>query len=286
MSGDDNVNNFKRGLFLLLLAGIAGCTSVRTPARPATTLKVVTLNLYHDKDDWPKRRVQIAQQLVQLQPDVIALQEVIQRETLPNQAQWLAGQLGYQWHFVSVDPPGQAQRYGNAILTRRPILLRGEQRLRPFEDSRTVALLRINLDGRPVNIYATHLHHTEQGGELRQQQVADLMAYIAETSGDLPGIIAGDFNAAADSPELALLREDYVDTFGSQHPDMPAEAASTLNLAYFPPARIDHVFHQRDAFKPVASRLLFKQADAGGVWASDHYGVWVELALEPAAATP
>ncbi|HYM87388.1 MAG TPA: endonuclease/exonuclease/phosphatase family protein, partial [Pseudoxanthomonas sp.] len=59
------------------------------------TLKIATLNLYHDKDDWPGRRVQIVEEFKRQQPDVIALQEVIQREGLTNQAEWLAGQLGY-----------------------------------------------------------------------------------------------------------------------------------------------------------------------------------------------
>lgn len=275
-----------RALYLLILVLATACTSTPAPIQPAPTLKVVTLNLYHDKDDWPRRRVQIAQQLLQLQPDAIVLQEVIQRKTLTNQAQWLAEQLGYEWHFVSVDPPANTQRYGNAILTRRPILERGGQRLHPFDDSRTVGWLRVDMDGHPVNLYATHLHHTAQGGNLRKQQVADVMAYIAETSDGLPGIIAGDFNSAADAPELALIRDGHVDTFGTQHPHATAEAASTLNLAYFPPARIDHVFYQRDAFSALASGILFNTPDAHGVWASDHYGVWVELAMRPTTTGP
>ncbi len=36
---------------------------------------VITLNLYHDRDDWPRRRTQILSTLRALQPDVIALQE-------------------------------------------------------------------------------------------------------------------------------------------------------------------------------------------------------------------
>ena len=129
---------------LLIFALLAGCRTTRVPAAADVgTLKIATLNLYHDKDDWPRRRVQIVEEFRRQQPDAIALQEVIQREGLVNQAEWLAGQLGYAWHFVSTDPAGKPMRYGNAILTRHPILLRGEERLRPLDDSRTAGLLRI-----------------------------------------------------------------------------------------------------------------------------------------------
>ncbi len=264
--------------FLFLLILLNGCqTMPTTDVAERGTLKIASLNLYHDKDDWPRRRVQIVEEFKREQPDVIALQEVIQREGLVNQAEWLAGQLGYAWHFVSTDPPCKPMRYGNAILTRHPILLRGEQRLRPLDDSRTVGLLRIDLDGRALNVYVTHLHWTEQGGAMRTQQVADLVPYIAATSEGIPSLVAGDFNSLADSPELAALREDFIDAYGSQHSDADPVSSSTLNLKYFAPKRIDHIFYQRGGFTPVSSQIIFNQADADGTWASDHHGVLATL---------
>lgn len=265
---------------LVMLAILVGCRT--TPAPPTANvrmLKIATLNLYHDKDDWPRRRVQIVEEFKREQPDVIALQEVIQREDLVNQAEWLAGQLGYAWHFVSTDPAGKPMRYGNAILTRHPVLLRGEQRLRPLDDSRTVGLLRIDLDGRALNVYVTHLHWTDQGGSIRAQQLADLLQYIATTSEGIASIVAGDFNATADAPELTSLRGGFIDTYGSLHPDVDPVSSSTLNLKYFAPKRIDHVFYQRGEFTPVSSRIIFNQPDADGTWASDHYGMLATLRL-------
>lgn len=275
------MKNFITSLFLLIL--LNGCQSMpATNAPERGTVRIATLNLYHDKDDWPRRRVQIVEEFKREQPDVIALQEVIQREDLVNQAEWLAGQLGYAWHFVSTDPAGKPMRYGNAILTRHPILLRGEQRLRPLDDSRTAGLLRIDLEGRALNVYVTHLHWTDQGGAIRAQQVADLVRYIAATSGGIPSIVAGDFNSTADSPELAALREGFIDTYGSQHPDADPVSSSTLNLKYFAPKRIDHIFYQRGEFIPVSSRIIFNQADADGTWASDHHGVLAILRFQSA----
>ncbi|MGH6644720.1 MAG: endonuclease/exonuclease/phosphatase family protein [Bradyrhizobium sp.] len=91
--------------------------------------------------------------------------------------------------------------------------------------------------------------------------------------------MAGDFNSSADSPELAALREGFVDTYGDRHPQADAVSSSTLNLKYFAPKRIDHVFFQRDAFVPLSATILFDHPDAEGIWASDHFGMLAELRL-------
>ena len=259
----------------LLLAACATDTD-RGPdadAAGAGTVSVVTLNIYHDKADWPKRRVQIAKTLRALKPDVIALQEVLQTDTLPNQAEWLARELGYQVQFTSTDPPGKARRYGNALLTPHHILGRGETMLQPLDDSRTATMLRIEVRGRAVDVYDTHLHWTDEGGAIRARQVDGLVAFIAATSGDAPVLVAGDFNTVADAPELARLRERFVDSFGTLHPDAGPET-TTLNQAWFDaPRRIDHVFFDRGRLLPLRSEILFTQPDADGVWASDHHGL-------------
>ena len=166
-----------------------------------STLKLVTLNLYHDKDEWPKRRTQIVDTLAALQPDVIALQEVLQHDTLPNQAQWLAQELGYHWYFISVDPEDKARRYGNALLTRHPVLARGQQRLQPMEDSRTAGFVRIKLQGQPVNVYVTHLHHTPEGKALRTQPPTNSARWPASVSAAKSACVPG---WAIQSPEILI----------------------------------------------------------------------------------
>ena len=262
-------------LCALLLAACATGTDRDPDPRAAgtATLSVVTLNLYHDKADWPKRRVQIAATLRELKPDVIALQEVLQTETLPNQAQWLAGELGYQVQFTSTDAPDKARRYGNELLTPHRVLGRDEKMLRPLDDSRTATMLRIEVHGRAVDVYDTHLHWTDEGGAIRARQVGDLVDFIAATSEDAPVLVAGDFNTVADAPELASLRERFGDSFGVLHPDA-GPGTTTLNQAWFDsPRRIDHVFFDRGRLLPLRSEILFTQPDADGTWASDHHGL-------------
>jgi len=245
-------------------------------------LSLVTLNLYHDKAQWPKRLPLILAELKRLRPDVIALQEVIGHETVPNQAQAIADALGYEYAFSSTDPVGSPQRYGNAILTRRPILARAWKKLEPLDDSRTALQLRIAVGDRAVNVYVTHLHWTDEGAAIRRQQVQGLLEFIAASSDGAPSLVAGDFNAVASAPELQALATGFADTYGALHGEADRAADSTLNLAYFAPKRIDHVFLQREAFAPLEARIILNRADAQGNWPSDHYGLQVRLRLRPA----
>jgi len=260
----------------LAWAGVASATG--------SGMSVVTFNLHHDREDWPERRRVIQRELERLQPDVIALQEVIQKPHVRNQAAWLARKLGYDYLFVSTDPPGRFKRYGNALLTRRPVLARNEHLLAPLGDYRTVGHLRIDVDGRAVNVYGTHLNERsdEDGERIRRDQIADLLAFVARTDGGAPVVIAGDFNAQVDAGDLSPLRQRYGDSFGSVHVNNELAQVSTLNRHYFDaPRRIDHVFFQQDQLVAREARLLFDEPYAEGRWASDHYGVWTRLQFAP-----
>ena len=268
---------------LLLAAAALPATLAAAGTRPAAPtaaaeFSIVTLNLYHDRDDWPRRRVQVVEELRRLQPDAIALQEVLQHETLPNQAAWLAAELGHAWHFVTTDPPSQPRRYGSALLTRHPVLELGETLLHPLEDHRTAGFVRVLFEGRPLNLYVTHLYWAPDGAATRARQLADLLAYVAATADDVPSLLAGDFNAEADAPELAALRDDWIDAWGTLHPGAGPAASTTLNPAYFDqPRRVDHVFLQRGRLQALEARRLFTGPDADGTWASDHHGLLVRL---------
>ncbi|MCC4598553.1 endonuclease/exonuclease/phosphatase family protein [Xanthomonas melonis] len=253
-----------------------------TQAGPVRQMTLVTLNLHHDRDDWPGRRAHIAKQLKRLAPDVIALQEVIERHgSVENQAGWLARKLDYELIFASVDPVGAAKRYGNALLSRRKVLARHQRQLQPLDDYRVAAHLQVDVEGQPVNVYVTHLNERADahGTATRTRQVADLLEFVATTSAQAPVVIAGDFNTAADALDLEALRKSYGDSYGSVHRNGDA-SVSTLNTHVFAkPARIDHVFFQQNRLLAREARILFDTPYAEGRWASDHYGVWVRLQL-------
>lgn len=276
-------------VFAAMLAGwaIAG-SAAGTDAEPGhacASLSVVTLNIYHDRADWPARRPLIAAGLEALSADVIALQEVLQHASLVNQAEDLAAALGYRWWFASADPEDSARRYGNAILTRHRILGASHHRLRPLDDARTLAHVTLDVDGQAVDVYATHLHHTPAGRDIRARQVGDLLSIVAKSRDDRPSLLLGDFNATVRAPELAPLLEHYRDAFGSVAKD--ADSITTLNPHYFEPAaqrRIDHVFVERNRFDILEARRVLDRPDESGTWPSDHFGVYARFCLSPKPA--
>ncbi|MEF9417979.1 endonuclease/exonuclease/phosphatase family protein [Xanthomonas citri pv. viticola] len=256
----------------------------QSPAAASREMTLVTLNLHHDREDWPARRAHIAKELKRVAPDVIALQEVIERRgSVENQAAWLARKLGYDYTFASVDPVGAPKRYGNALLSRRRVLATHQRLLQPLDDYRVAAHLQVDVGGQPVNVYVTHLNERAdaRGTGIRTRQVADLLDFIASNSAQAPVVIAGDFNTAADTLDLQALRKGYGDSYGSVHRNSDA-TVSTLNMHVFDrPARIDHVFFQQNRLLAREARILFDTPYAEGRWASDHYGVWVRLQLAP-----
>ena len=145
-----------------VLAALAFAPGVSRAAAP-DTLTVVTLNLWHDQQDWPRRRAIILEELRALRPDVVCLQEVLQHATLPNQAMALAESLGFRVTFSSVDADTAVKRYGNAILSRHAMLQTAWKPLAPRNDYRTVAHMRLDFHGRPLDVFDTHLHHTPEG---------------------------------------------------------------------------------------------------------------------------
>lgn len=255
-------------------------TRSAVPDATADTFDVVTLNLWHDKADWPTRQTAIVEALAALRPDVVVLQEVLQHETLPNQAASLAAALGYRFVFVSTDPPDAVRRYGNAILTRHAIEAEHEIALQPADDYRTAAHARLRIGARTLDVYATHLHHQTDGARIRAAQVADLLAFVQRTATADAIVLLGDFNTPAEAPELAALSQRFVEAYGRQHPDATREprAHTTLNPAFHAPSRIDHVWIDAGTLQVIDARRMLDAPIAEDTWASDHFGVVARLA--------
>ncbi len=256
-------------LSLVLLAGAAA-----PRAQAQDTLRVATLNLWHDQHDWPARRAMIVAEVQQRRVDVLMLQEVLQHASLRNQAEDLAERLGMQVRFASVDTLTRERRYGNAILSRLPFDTTAERKLRPLNQWRIAAFAHVRLNGHPLRLYTTHLHDTPniEGGGIRAMQLRDLLAFMDDSAGDgAPALLAGDFNAEPAWPELRMLTpfRDVGAAFG--------ETRGTWGEPYnhFPGRRIDYVFDGRDArLVPIQFARAFDQPDAEGRLPSDHYGLF------------
>jgi endonuclease/exonuclease/phosphatase family metal-dependent hydrolase len=251
-------------------APLAACAPRATaPRRP---LRVVTFNIWHDAGNWPLRLKLIVDALRAADADVIGLQEVLQdaKKNLPNQAETIAAALGgYRVEFMSTSPVGAANRYGNAILTRLPVVETDTIKLEPFNDYRTALRVRVRSEGRLVDIVNTHLAHQPDAGPVRAQQINGLLGWLP--SDDVPLVLMGDFNAPLDEAALAPIA-----IRGLEPVLAPGSTDTTLVVERGHKARvIDHIFADPRAFEVSGARRF---ADAvNGEFPSDHYAVMATL---------
>ena len=276
--------------FVLILLALGGLSSHEARGKPAMandTLTVVTLNLWNDQHDWPRRLDVILAELRRIRPDVVCLQEVLQNPALRNQAETLADSLGAHVQFASVDGPERPKRYGNAILTPHRVLVGESRNLEPVDDYRAVAHVRFEWRGRAIDAYSTHLHHTREGGAIRATQIRHLLAYVDSTRGAGPVVMGGDFNCELGSPEMDPVTRRYVDVFRAVHPKATRTEATTYNPHFGDdPGAIDHLFVEgKPRLTPLACEVIFRTPGADSVWASDHYGVVAKLGVAKLGVT-
>ena len=257
----------------LAAAPIVGCATA--PSGEDRLLKLVCFNIWHNQGDWAARLPLLVAAIRAADPDVIALQEVLEDAAvgLPNQARTIADALGgYALHFVSTDPEGAPRRYGNAILSRLPVLAHDSRKLEPLDDYRTAIRARISQDGRPVDVVNTHLAWKPEQAPVRAQQIADLMAWLPQDG--VPLVVMGDFNAPLPDSGLAALTAPRFATA------LPRDSVpTTLNPAKGHSNRvIDHIFAERQWFTVADARLIGDQPTKGE-YASDHFGVAATLIL-------
>lgn len=248
-------------------------------ARPAAAdegvgLTVATFNIWHDRGDWALRRPMVVETLRRLDADVIGLQEVLQDDAtgLANQAETLATELGrYDVRFSSTDAEGAPRRYGNAILSRRPILASDNVRLEPLDDFRTALRAIVEVEGRRVEIVNTHLHHTAEGAPIRSRQTEHLLEWMGRPVG--PRVVLGDFNATLQDEGLRPLTSRFQSALA------PGAATTTLNPADgHPPRVIDHIFVSPDI--AVVSAAVTGDAGFEPRLPSDHFAVFARLRLQ------
>jgi len=198
------------------------------------TVRVVTLNagslLEHG---WPERRDEVVAWIRRLQPDVVCLQEIWERDDDPttNTARWIAEQtpeFGWHVHFggAAFDEslwPDAHLHFGSAVLSRWPIELGGHLDLpvAPDDEDRFPAQVPwevVHARTAGLDVFSCHLASAPVHGHHRRVQVLAIEEYIRNVRGDLdgsvatrrpreamPAILCGDFNAEPDSDEIRFL---------------------------------------------------------------------------------
>lgn len=205
---------------ILCFFGVIGFT--QQDAEAATVpLRVLSWNVqFGQGTDGVTNFDRIATWLARMNPDLIALCEM-PPDKIPTLVSALNQKTGRTWnqHFV---PKAPGINEGNLILSKYSFVAVGSRYL---SYTRSIAQATVNVGGRNINFFATHLDHTSSS--LRLTQATELISWTSSFAS--PRIVAGDMNAGNDTPEvLALLsayRDSWVDALNqnaaSAYPDNP-----------------------------------------------------------------
>lgn len=251
-----------------------------------TEISVLTYNIENDDGNWPGRFAYILSELRQLDVDIIGLQEVLQNAVLDNQAMQLADSLGFHYYFDSVDEEGSTTRFGNAIVSRYPIVETNYHRLIPENTYRLAIHARINVNGNLIDVFNTHLHNPYHDNEVRIIQVNDLMNFIEQTRSSDIVFLTGDLNANPDWEETELLYDEFQETyqlFHENHLD-PEHASMNAELGH-QMRRIDYVFFRRQGMldqllTPLSASIVLNKDHEDPQLESDHYGVFTSYRIQ------
>lgn len=210
----------------------------------------------------------VARAIRRARPDVVGLQEVHRgtwASRFTDQMEALAELTGMEASFGR-SLAFRTGEYGNALLTRGRVVEAEVRRLPGEAERRSLLACRLELEGRPLEVFVTHLAAWGRlGRTLRVRQAR----YIADrlAAAEAPFVLTGDLNAPPGAPELApLLGHRQLRLCGRPH-----EPTHRLMRQ-----RLDYVF-TGSSFREVGSRVL-------RTGPSDHFPVLATLRIEAAAA--
>lgn len=206
----------------------------------------------------------IAEEILEIDPDVVLLQEVDRRMLRTgaiDQAAVLADAVGMDGSFSSNLARGSGQ-YGTLILSRFDIVQQGRIPLvrSPRSEARGLQWVTLEVSGQAVRVYNTHLDATRPDVRLAQaRQVADIVA-----DDDVATVLGGDLNAWPASAAVAAIGTQLTDTWTAVGQGRSATSRGGK--------KIDYLFVR--GLRPLLSRV----ATSG---ASDHNRLWADVRLKP-----
>jgi endonuclease/exonuclease/phosphatase family metal-dependent hydrolase len=253
-------------------AGAAGCSP-----GDARVLRVLQFNIHFGVNGAGELDLgTLASEIEAERPDVVSLNEVdqgTQRSRGTDEAEELATATGL--HAVyGPNLPWQGGLFGNAILTRYPVVHSANHRL-PVSyglEARGLLSATLRVGGRTISFSSMHLTDGDEGRTSRTRQaeaVADLLNHAEK-----PTIVAGDLNSPPDDVPVRILRQYLLDA---------QEEGGTGNGETMPESspqnRFDYVLYDNAfAVVPGSTRALPSAS-------SDHRSVFTELALLPRRCT-
>jgi len=192
------------------LVVLSACAAGRLSPDACAPVRVMTWNIAAGHGDLGK----VAKTIRELNPDVVALQEVdvrwSERSAFVDQADSLRKSLKMNVRFAPIYD-FRPRQFGVAILSRYPIVSWKNHEITRLSTQQPNAapakapgFLETVLDipGERVRVFSTHLDYRSDPS-VRMRQVAEMMDIISRSG--MPTILAGDLNATPSAVELRPL---------------------------------------------------------------------------------
>lgn len=259
-------------------------------------VKVITINILFELDEWEQRRMLLVNGLAAEQPDLIALQEVNLTE---NTGTWLAEQLGM--HYIQTVPFQKESPhgipYGIVILSRHPFVR--QETLDLQSQGRFAQYVEVAPANQPLAFCNGH-YYWHPGNHLeRDKQVQRLLDWLGELPPDMPVIAVGDFNGTPETSAIALMRQHFVSAYAAhqgREPDYtcPTPLAQrnkrkllrhiwrnlTVNHTLIPwRGTLDYIFVSQHLRVTDCRLILTKPASRSRLYPSDHFGIVADLEI-------
>ena len=245
------------------------------------TFRIAFLNLEQDFKRWDQRRSLIVDELSALKPDIFAMNEI----SIPSQTgRWLQAEIErvcdapYALVQQSKTNTGSLAE-GEGLLTRFPIRETVNLDYRTLDYVAVCA--RMEVEGRLLDVYATHLYMSRGDESLRVFQVRQLLDWINSRDDADAQVVCGDFNAAPGKAASDLMAEAFRYTQSAPTAFTPlSDGEGNVSHPYWDRLDrcVDYIW-MRGSIDCVESAVAFNRAhpDDETLWPSDHAGLWADL---------
>ena len=230
---------------LLLVLPLTGAITWRAPVAvngQGFPVRIMTYNLHNGFNTSGKLNMEeIAQVIERNNPEVVALQEVSRGWLVSGRVdmlEWLSQRL--QMPYVS--GPTADQFWGNAILSRYPILAYSRHDLPPRDlfilRGFITALIDLGND-QQIKVINTHFHHVEGQTDIRNLQSQTILDFLTGLDNT---VLLGDLNAEPTDKAITILHQaNLKDAAANMDPELAYTFASDN-----PYQRIDYIFLSYD----------------------------------------
>jgi len=204
-------------------------------------IKVLSWNIWYDGDF-----AKISKFLSEFNADIVGLGKVVPDDPTRDTIAFMS-KLGYK-HILA--PVLTIQKDGrtmsNALFSKYPIV---DSKIHSLPDAKTdkrnAIQADIDVEGKTIYVFMTHLLHTHQKPDpIQESQIESLLKLLPKEK----TIIMGDFNATPDSVAIKRMRENFLDTELKPVPTLDPNLFDCPNcdMQVIPHTRLDYIFVTKD----------------------------------------